>query len=631
MTSVFRGERRKLRVLVVVAACLVAGIGVGAASAAPTGGSAPSQTDETTTTTPDGTTTTVPAGMCQGPSGLTICPGTAIPGAVPPAGSGFAPPATPGSGLDGLLRAPPDLRPEGLEPTFYERYSVGAYTIDSGPGTQNPGASGMNGMAGSLWAVALWILDAALKAFQWAFSLDLFAWLGKAVERIVVSLRAPIFESYVGVALAAAAAWAVWHGLVRRRAIQASEGIAWTVVALVIALIFLAKPGAILDGANAATTTVARGALGAVAEVSPDPDLDDGLGRHETYTGDAADDALRQTADELWRTAGYTPWAIMELGSMDVARDVAPDQELAPGAPPLTYGERLLQAKTFTGAELERLAAGDVTYDELRAEKLTELTELRDDLTQHHPDALPWLNGERAGERVGIAALALVAAIAYGGLILLVAGAVMVAQLGILVLAACAPLFLVLGVLPGRGRLVTMRWVELFISLVIKRVVVGVVLAVVLVLSGVLIASTASLGWGISIALQIGLVVCVFVYRKAFTTLFVSTSVPATALAGAIGTATNRSVARSSTDGAGRSFVAELRRNWASASARREGRPTEPDTAHATAAHAVLGSRGRVRRRAEATTTRDETAAVPSANGDGNVARSGNGSHPPDG
>jgi hypothetical protein len=628
--------RRRL-LLVAAVACGVAGLGVGASSA----GAAPRQQDPTTTTT-GSTTSSVPAGMCQGPTGLTVCPTTGLPTAVPFAGTGVAPPATPGSGLDGLLRAPPELRPDGLEPTFYERYSVGAYTLDSGLSTQSPSSSGMNGMAGALWAIALWLVDAALKAFQWAFSLDLFSWLGSSVDRIVGVLRGPIFDSYLGVALAVAAVWVVWHGLARRRTLLASEGIAWTVVAMSVALIFFAAPKAVLDGVNTITTTISRGALGALAQISPDPELDDGLGQRETYGGDAADNSLRRTADELWRTAAYQPWAIMELGSMDVAREVQPDQAVAPGEQPLSYGERLLAARTFSPAELERLAAGEVTYEELRAEKLTQLTELRDDLAQHHPDAIPWLNGERSGERVGIAALALVTSLFFGGLILLLAGAVLVTQLGVLLLAATAPLFLLLGVVPGRGRLVTVRWIELFVSLAIKRVLFGVVLAIVLVLSGVLIGATSSLGWGISIALQIGLVACVFVYRRAFANLFTSTSIPATALAGALNTVSNRSTQRVNVDGLGRSFMHEFRRSWASAAARRDKRADGTDQNLTQ----VLGPPTRSRRRGA--NERDDvgrhvrrdhgaatpaepagdgvTTAVPSPNGG-----HGNGSHPPDG
>lgn len=627
-----RKVRRTRRRVVILALGAIVGLGLGLGSAA-----AAQEQDGTTTTT---TSSTVPVGACP------MCPGGGFAGTLPQTSTGFAPPATPGSGLDGLLQAPPDLVDPGLQPTFYERYSVGAYTLDTGPVSRDPASSGMNGMAGSLWAVAVWILDASLKAFQWAFSLDLFSWLGGAVDRIVGALRGPVFDSWVGFALAVAAVWAVWVGFVRRRMLHATEGIAWTVVALVVALVFFAAPKTILDGVNAATTAIPRATLGATAGIIPDPALEDRLGRRETYGNDPADNALRQTGDQLWRTAGYTPWAIMELGSLEVASDVSTDQTVAPGEVPLTYGERLLRAKTFTPAELDRLAAGEVTYDELRAEKLTQLTELRDELARRHPDALPWLNGERAAERVGVAALALVAAALFGGLVLLLAGAVLVAQLGLLVLAAMAPLFLLLGVFPGRGRLVTMRWVELFVSLVIKRVAFGIMLAVVLVLSGSLIASTASLGWGISIALQIGLVVCVFVYRNAFSTLFATTAVPATALAGALGTVSSRSVAaqRRSNEALGRTFVAEWRRSWASAAHRRDkDRPIPVEAT--TSPHRALGaSSGRLRRarRVEATSDGDGHSPRPAdpvalaeepvpaagaADGNGN----GNGSRPPGG
>ncbi|MGH9185402.1 MAG: hypothetical protein ACRD0U_06265 [Acidimicrobiales bacterium] len=461
-----------------------------------------------TTTTSSSTTTTTAVPLFPAP--IPVVP------ALPP------PPATPGSGVDGLLRPPPGLG-DGHEPTFYERYSPGAYTLDIGSATRDPASSGLNAMAAALWAIAVWVLDAAIKAAQWAFHLELLSGLTDAVERIVGALRTSIFDSYLGAALALAAGWAAWHGLVRRRAVLVAEGMAWTVFALVIALVFLAKPGALLTGVDGATTGIARAAYGGVAGIAPDAKPDDGVAATETYGRDAADNALRRTGDRLWRVTAYQPWAIMELGSLETASDIAPGQQLS-------YGERLLAVKTFTPPDLARLAEGSITYEELRAEKATLLTELRTDLAATHPDALPWLDGERAAERLGVSAMALVAAVLFGGLLLLLAGAVVVTQLALLLLTVGAPAFLVLGVMPGRGRLMTVRWLELFVATAIKRVLFGVVLAVVLVLSVMLLGVSASLGWGVAVALEIGLVACVVVYRKAFASLFSASRAPASVL-----------------------------------------------------------------------------------------------------
>jgi hypothetical protein len=355
----------------------------------------------------------------------------------------------------------------------------------------------------------------------WAFDLDLLDWVGEAADDLNQALRAPFFDSYLGFFIGLAGLWAVWHGLARRRALQAVEGIAWTVFVVTLALVFMAKPGAILDGIGEATTGLARGAYEIVSGVSPQPDLDDGITERAEFGADGTDAELRRTADRLWRSSTYVPWAILELGSGEVAKAVAPGQEL-------TYGERLLHARTFSEEELDRLRAGTVTYDELRGEKLMQLAAIRDDLQRDHPDALPWLSGQRAGERVGIAALSFVAAVLFGALLLAAAGAVVLTQLALLLVAATAPIFLVLGVVPGRGRVLTMRWLELLMSLVLKRVIAGVVLAVVLELSGALMAATSTLGWGITVALQIGLVACVVVYRKPFVSLFGSMTLPVT-------------------------------------------------------------------------------------------------------
>ena len=268
----------------------------------------------------------------------------------------------------------------------------------------------------------------------------------------------------------------------------------------------------------------ARAAYGAVAEIAPDTTPDDDIGTSETYGPDAADNALRRTADRLWRVSAYQPWAIMELGSLETARAKAPGQDL-------TYGERLLAIKTFTPDDLARLQQGAVTYEVLRAEKSEALTNLRTDLATTHPDAIPWLDGERAAERLGVAAMALTAGALFGSLLLLIAGAVVLTQLALVLLTVFGPFFLLLGIVPGRGRLMTVRWLELFVATAIKRVLFGIVLATVLVLSVVLLGASASLGWGVAVALEIGLVACVVIYRKAFMSLFTASRGPATAIA----------------------------------------------------------------------------------------------------
>jgi hypothetical protein len=96
---------------------------------------------------------------------------------------------------------------------------------------------------------------------------------------------------------------------------------------------------------------------------------------------------------------------------------------------------------------------------------------------------------------------------------------VVVAQLGLLMLLMAAPLFFLVGVHPGTGRRLLVRWLELVAATLGVRVLAAAFLAVVMVLSG-LVEETLSGMWWLQAALQLGLVVAALIYRKPFMRIF---------------------------------------------------------------------------------------------------------------
>src|SRR5215470_4200359 len=89
--------------------------------------------------------------------------------------------------------------------------------------------------------------------------------------------------------------------------------------------------------------------------------------------------------------------------------------------------------------------------------------------------------------------------------------------------AMVAPLFLLVGVHPGTGRRLLVRWAELAAAALLIRVLCAALLALVLVLSG-LIAQIPN--WGVAAALEVALVVTAFIYRKPFLRVFGQVATP---------------------------------------------------------------------------------------------------------
>jgi hypothetical protein len=427
------------------------------------------------------------------------------------AGSTSQAPAPAGTGVDGLLEGP-DLR-KGQQPTFYEKYGANCCSkidTDLGP-IEGLGDRAVGGLVAMLWGLTVWLMRAAISLFQWAFSLDLGQQLGSGVEAATSGLRQLIYSPYVLLMVVLAGAWLLWQGILRRRASVAAEGTIWAVFALVLGLVVTGAPRTLLNGADAVSTGLSRQILGAVSVGDPKTNPDDGVSTRPTFGGDAADTQLRASADRMWRSFVWVPWTALEFGSVDAGRQ---------------YGQRLLDARTTTPDEAAQLykdgvsgdvfGARDVITSQQRAEQEV-LTEIK---AEADLETREWFQGKRAIGRLGVASLAMVSALFMGGFVALLAASVFFAHLALIILVVLAPLFLLLAVHPGAGRVVGIRWIELIVALTLKRVGYAALLAVVLVLCGAIAGTTYPLGWGIAMALQIMVVATGIWYRKPFTFLF---------------------------------------------------------------------------------------------------------------
>jgi hypothetical protein len=398
-------------------------------------------------------------------------------------------------GLGGLAPAPPGIQ-QGNQPTLAERYPPEAYTpfhIDVGAAilnAANPLASDPWDEAAAVWAsnqagtamdVILIIGLVTTSLLQWAFSLDLVAGAGSPLERVVQSLARNVYEPLLMTVLVLVGIWLVWHLLLRRRTLMGLEGAAWTLGALVLGGLFIAAPVQLMSRVNEFTGELSREMLAAVA--TADPQLAGRASDPTLSQGDAADAELRVVADRYWRTYVFIPWCMAELG------------DVSPGGQRL--GQELLAKQSHQPSSFDSdLQASSTRQDD------------RD-----------WYNGGHAGTRLAIVLVAGLVILGSSILYLLVALTVVVSQLGLLALLMTAPLFLLVGIHPGAGRRLLVRWLELVAATLGVRVLAAAFLAVVMVLSG-LLEEALSGSWWLQAALQMGLVVAALIYRKPFMRIF---------------------------------------------------------------------------------------------------------------
>nr|BFE83503.1 hypothetical protein GCM10020093_061040 [Planobispora longispora] len=218
--------------------------------------------------------------------------------------------------------------------------------------------------------------------------------------------------------------------------------------------------------------------------------------------GHSGTPAVEQNADALWSTLVCKPWLMGQFGTADANAPVIGD-----------FGSKLLDIQAIDAAEqkaaqLPSSSAHQARYEEEVAQylKTTPIYFL--------------FQGKDWTSRLGIAIGALMAAMVAGVLIFLVAVSLLALKIGFLLLLILAPVFLLIGVHPGSGRIIAMRWVEMLIGTLLRQAVLALVLGV-LVYGYALIISTA-MPWGMQVMFMALLTIAVFFYRRPFQHLFAS-------------------------------------------------------------------------------------------------------------
>ncbi|HSR22059.1 MAG TPA: type IV secretion system protein, partial [Candidatus Eisenbacteria bacterium] len=280
------------------------------------------------------------------------------------------------------------------------------------------------------------------------------------------------------------AIWLVWQLLARGRTMQGLAGAGWALVAIVLAGLYFGAPLQVLSGVNAFTMIVSRAVLASIG--TGDPAMGSRAGDPSFSQGDASDAEIRMFADRYWRTFVFTPWSVAALGDPQTGQ---------------RYGEELLAKQAGQPSNFEA------------------------DFQGASPQARIWYSGRFGGSRFWIALVALIVVLLNSVLYLVIAGAVVVTQLALVILLMLAPLFLLVGVQPGTGRRMLVRWAELAVGTLLVRVLSAAFVAVLLVLSGI-VDEVGSASWLVSSGLQLALVVAAFVYRRPFLRIFGQVAVP---------------------------------------------------------------------------------------------------------
>ena len=178
-----------------------------------------------------------------------------------------------------------------------------------------------------------------------------------------------------------------------------------------------------------------------------------------------------------------------------------------------TYGRQLLWSQAIAANETPTAALDQAKQDTY--------TGIATSLQQNDPAVYALFQGNQWTTRLEIAFGAMFAALVAGLLILLIALTLIVLKLGFLLLLVAGPFFLIVGIHPGFGRVIAIRWFEMLVGVLMKQVAVAIVLSVLLYCYSLIMGtSDLVLPWALKILMIALVTVAVFIYRKPFAHLF---------------------------------------------------------------------------------------------------------------
>ena len=414
-------------------------------------------------------------------------------------------------GIDAMIE-PPAAAAGGK--TLYDNYGIaGQFWAAHGLQCSDMTSLIGNNVAGMVFDAAKSLDRVTITVYQSAAGNNILTWLQNAVDRLISALGNAIYFPYLAPVVILGAIWLAWQGLIRKRATRTIEGTLWMVVACVAAIALIGKP-ADFTGVGTTVSNGVTGVLNTAFSKLPTPAGSNCLpvtaGDPQSMTGNYAftsgNGLVDQNANELWSVLVCKPWLWGELGTTTYTTS-------GPGTVVNTYGRSLLWSQA--------IAANETPSAALIQAKQDTYTGIATSIQQNDPAVYPLFQGNQWTTRLEIAFAAMFAALVAGLLILLIALTLIVLKLGFLLLLVAGPFFLIVGIHPGFGRVIAIRWFEMLVGVLMKQVAIAVVLSVLLYCYSLIMGtSDLVLPWALKILMIALVTVAVFIYRKPFSHLF---------------------------------------------------------------------------------------------------------------
>jgi hypothetical protein len=434
----------------------------------------------------------------------------------------------------------------------------------------------INEAANSVFILTRIFSAGAIFIFMWTFKGDLLnifldkdqnlGGTGATLDDMIARIHADVYLQLFSVAVLIAAVVLLFRFLFQRSGGADVLGkFALMVGVAGVALFYGGVPGGggphaagLLKGFNDWTNEVTSVVLSAFAGTDCEtPSLRGSDAGTEAAQSQRRDIALQCAAEALYEVTIYTPWAVGELGTYQRSPRPA-----GGGARPQSETEvlaaRIINQQAYSFGDIQKNGADQAHYRDGRATqdsdicrnggadatnlstytgKLCDRAKMRQDVFGVSDDQLKqeewswsrvkptgnatyWENwsGGQANNRFQIALLSLIGSCSIALIIIIVSLTYLMLELATIMFALMAPVAFLLGLVPGVGMKVLLRWVELILGTFVKRIVLGLFVGLLMALYSVVL--TLSMAWLMKLLLVCMIAAIGLTYRKKFSEAF---------------------------------------------------------------------------------------------------------------
>lgn len=151
-----------------------------------------------------------------------------------------------------------------------------------------------------------------------------------------------------------------------------------------------------------------------------------------------------------------------------------------------SFTAQALRSQAITQAERESWGTGvnfnPDAHEATMEAKADEYRAVSEQVYHYYPESWPMWSGENQGSRTAIAVTAFLGMLIGGSLIGAISVAILIVKMGIYLLLMMSPFVFLIGIHPGTGRVILLKWVEVFGGFMLKQVFLVGTLVVFLIL-----------------------------------------------------------------------------------------------------------------------------------------------------